>query len=557
MKILLRVVFWIFCCLSAGKSAGIVEISQNGKSHSLSSYFDICVDSTEGMSFLEISDPSNAIRFHPLNSVARRLGYSRYPLWIRCRMANASDEQIIQLIEFEYAALDTVEIFFPDGKGAFQRKLNGTLVPAKQRYVNFHTPVFPIPFAEHSETEIYFRVHTASSMIVNASIKSAHEYSEETGESLIYFGIYFGIFLALIMYHLSLFVTVRYIGYLYYSCHIFGYFLYQLVFYGFAQQLIFIDNVWFIGHFITFAVAWIFIFGSLVAQELLDTRRYHPAIHLTLSIIAGCAMCFPLLIFTGDRVIEYKLISIVGLIFPVLWIVVAGATLRQRYIPGYFFFIGICIVFIGFITRASRNIGFLPPTSLFTNGLMYANIFEAIFFAIGFGLRIKLTEDERVKEKELLRNKIASDLHDDVSATLSSIDFYSEALIKLNSIKGKKGQYLLQMISQSAREAKERITDIVWSINSNDDTWRSLLSKSRRFIEEMFDAKGIEYHVQIPKIIDIPLTIEHKHHVWLIMKELVINICRHSEAVHANVELQYHNKTLYLYIRDDGKGFEM
>ncbi|MEP5048235.1 MAG: histidine kinase, partial [Balneola sp.] len=71
-------------------------------------------------------------------------------------------------------------------------------------------------------------------------------------------------------------------------------------------------------------------------------------------------------------------------------------------------------------------------------------------------------------KEERTRNKIARDLHDDLSATLSSISFFSEAAKREDSNEPSR---FLQRIDESAIEAKEKINDIIWAIDPENDDW--------------------------------------------------------------------------------------
>jgi ligand-binding sensor domain-containing protein/signal transduction histidine kinase len=156
-------------------------------------------------------------------------------------------------------------------------------------------------------------------------------------------------------------------------------------------------------------------------------------------------------------------------------------------------------------------------------------------------------------KEERTRNKIARDLHDDLSATLSSISFFSEAA-KRNQLESS-GKYL-QRIDESAIEAKEKINDIIWAIDPENDDWEAFLTKCKRYAAEMFESKNIDYQINfgnaVYKITDYSL----RQDLWLVFKELVTNVVRHSEASNARVSLKKKKSVLQLIIEDDGIGLK-
>lgn len=157
-------------------------------------------------------------------------------------------------------------------------------------------------------------------------------------------------------------------------------------------------------------------------------------------------------------------------------------------------------------------------------------------------------------KEEQTRNKIAKDLHDDLSATLSSISFFSEAAKRGDSDKTRD---FLDRIDESAIEAKEKINDIIWAIDPDNDDWQSFLTKCKRYASEMFESKDIQYSIDIETKNDISINIEARKDLWLMFKEIVTNLVRHSEASNANVTFKSNKNVLSLIIVDDGKGFDV
>jgi len=154
-----------------------------------------------------------------------------------------------------------------------------------------------------------------------------------------------------------------------------------------------------------------------------------------------------------------------------------------------------------------------------------------------------------------IRNNIASDLHDEVSATLSSISYFAQA-IKSDSVTKDKNRFV-DLIANSAGDAKEKISDIVWAINPEHDDWQGFLSKCRRFASDLLESKEIEYSLKIDEYIPGKLDMQFRQHLWLIFKEMVTNAVRHSDAKNLDVILKNEQGTLKLVVQDDGQGMDV
>lgn len=166
--------------------------------------------------------------------------------------------------------------------------------------------------------------------------------------------------------------------------------------------------------------------------------------------------------------------------------------------------------------------------------------------------KIRINQILRVQR---IRNNIASDLHDEVSATLSSISYFAEA-IRSDRVTKDKNRFV-DLIANSAGDAKEKISDIVWAINPEHDDWQGFLSKCRRFASDLLESKEINYSLKIDEYIPGKLDMQFRQHLWLIFKEMVTNAVRHSEAKNLDVILKNEEGTLKLVVQDDGMGMDI
>lgn len=183
---------------------------------------------------------------------------------------------------------------------------------------------------------------------------------------------------------------------------------------------------------------------------------------------------------------------------------------------------------------------FILSVILLMAGLMYALFRYRMFYVL--------------KEEET-RNRIARDLHDDLSATLSSISFFSEAAKREKETSASHSRFL-KRIDESALEAKEKINDIIWAIDPGNDDWNAFIAKCKRYAAEMFESKNIDYAIEIDDSIITISNLALRQDLWLIFKEITTNVVRHSKATRAKVSLKKQGKTLYMSIEDNGIGLQ-
>ena len=101
------------------------------------------------------------------------------------------------------------------------------------------------------------------------------------------------------------------------------------------------------------------------------------------------------------------------------------------------------------------------------------------------------------------------------------------------------------------------MSDIVWSINPSKDHLSDLSQRMRRFAADILAAKSIRFHYQGND--DAASTVINsniRREVFLIFKESINNIVKHSSAQNVWVQLNVVAGVLNLTIRDDGSGFD-
>lgn len=212
----------------------------------------------------------------------------------------------------------------------------------------------------------------------------------------------------------------------------------------------------------------------------------------------------------------------------------------------------------------------------FSNMLPFAEIgivIEIICFTSGLSYKNKLIEKEKsisqeklitqLKENQFLnskmlniRNKISLDLHDEIGSTLSSISILSE--MALHEKKDTETASMLEEIKQNSISVMERMDDIVWNINPNNDSMEKLFLRIKIFAAKLFEAKGINYKITIDeKVNDINVLMEYRQHIYLIMKEAINNLVKYSDCTNAEINVSYDNNILAIVIKDNGKGYDI
>jgi signal transduction histidine kinase len=102
------------------------------------------------------------------------------------------------------------------------------------------------------------------------------------------------------------------------------------------------------------------------------------------------------------------------------------------------------------------------------------------------------------------------------------------------------------------------MSDIVWSINPSKDHLSDLTQRMRRFASDVLSQKGVKVSFKSPSASDeISLNSNVRREVFLVFKEAVNNVAKHSDATEVEIDLGVSQTDVLLTIKDNGKGFKV
>jgi two-component system, NarL family, sensor histidine kinase UhpB len=168
-----------------------------------------------------------------------------------------------------------------------------------------------------------------------------------------------------------------------------------------------------------------------------------------------------------------------------------------------------------------------------------------------------LSRSKRLLEIERVRNSIARDLHDDIGSTLSSINIVSQLALRQTNGHGN-GEDQFRKIAEQSGSILERMSDIVWSINPENDSLPMMVSRMKEFAAEILEPRNINYSFSGTETLNGEiLEVEQRKNVFLIFKEAINNAAKYSDASSIEITLLQKANVLRLEIRDNGRGFSI
>ncbi len=163
----------------------------------------------------------------------------------------------------------------------------------------------------------------------------------------------------------------------------------------------------------------------------------------------------------------------------------------------------------------------------------------------------------QIRSVERIRSKLSRDLHDDIGSTLSSINILSQmAKQQAPENSDARTAEALEKINERSQRLLDNMSDIVWSIKPENDTFDDMLTRMRQYATGILESKGIDYTIDFPsEKTDVKMPLEDKNNIYLIFKEAVNNLCKYAQCRHVHLTLRLENKKMNMVVQDNGIGF--
>lgn len=203
----------------------------------------------------------------------------------------------------------------------------------------------------------------------------------------------------------------------------------------------------------------------------------------------------------------------------------------------------------GMLSREQSSFSFeiLYPFYLRWWFLMLAAL---LLMAFGFFM-YRYFSIRRQVDIERMRVQIASDLHDDVGSSLTEIALQTDLLQA--GPENEEIKKTMKQLGEQSRKVVSSLDDIVWSIDSRNDTAGDLTDRMQDYINQVLSQKDIEVTYEFDDLkMQEKLPVDVKENVYLIFKESINNIAKHSNATKVRIRFAFSGKNYELTIYDNG-----
>lgn len=166
----------------------------------------------------------------------------------------------------------------------------------------------------------------------------------------------------------------------------------------------------------------------------------------------------------------------------------------------------------------------------------------------------------KVVEMQILNERkfLSSEIHDNLAQSVSSMKIGSEtALMFLDRGDMVALRENLERLEVIGLQAVKLLREEMLSLRVAQSETRGLLPSIKETLERYQDKWGVNTQLIIDQHSEPGVTIQAELQMMRILHECLSNVLRHASATEVEVELEQVERTLYVQIRDNGKGFDI
>ena len=514
------------------------------------------------------------------------LGYSRSAHWLRFTVDTAGEAADL-LLELAAPTLDQAQLFSPRPDGTYSIQTAGDQQPWASRSLLHRHLLFRVAVASGTPATFYLRVASSSLVMTPLTLWRPAQFEAVDARTTLVLGMFYGALVALFLYNLFLYFSLRDRAYLLYVSYLACFGLALSVFDGLAFQYLWPEHVIWANRALATMLLTTLALGSMFSQEFLGSNSFSPLAGKVQKTFAGASWLLALLAMTGT-VLEPRHFSMaitvlsLGGVPIILW--VALSAIARGYRPARYFLLAWSALLVCMLIAALRNLGLVPINIFSVYGLHFGLVLDGILLSTALADRIRALREEMIAAQrqlidaarhyqEVLERRAAElaasnrelenfsyTVAHDLRSPLRAIDGFSHLIgEEVGEKLGPDAQRDLGYISENARKMSQLIDGLldysrIGRVTPNETTvdMRALAQAVAQEVNR--DGVATIHAGMLPAVKADAMLLRQ---VWANLLENAVKFSAKHDAPAIWIECEANATELVFSVRDNGAGFDM
>ncbi|MFN3404306.1 MAG: 7TM diverse intracellular signaling domain-containing protein [Cytophagaceae bacterium] len=496
-------------------------------------------------------------------------GITKSAYWFKFEIQNNSNNDI-WFMEISNSYIHLNEAYYIKEDGSIEQIKSESEDKFKFRKIKSNQLAYPVNISKGEKITVYLRFTSKMYLSTNIQLVTIKDFYEHNHIKDIISGLYFGLLIALMIYNLFVYISLRDVTYLFYVIYTFFLGLHISNIKGYGFEYLWPDIPWLNNSTIYVAIAT--VFAVFFINKFLNVKKNSPLLYKIQFPFAIVSVVALILLTLGYEIEAFFLMAFnPGYIFYVF--ILGPYIYRTGFKPAIFFVVGFGFLIVEVVRFNLYQFGFLSVNFINEHALEIGSAFEAIMLSYALANKLQFYKKEKekaqqealnqaihfsqqlIESQENERKRVSLELHDSVGQDLIMI---KNKILLLKNQETANGKILL-----ADNDLTEMITDSIQEIRNISFGLRPFqldllgLSKAiQELIEEISEGGQIEIKSYIDNI-DSILSKESEINLYRIIQECLNNIIKHSGAKQAMVKITLSEWKIEIVVEDYGKGLNL
>ncbi len=516
------------------------------------------------LSFAEVLRSGEAFRASSI-PVPDFLGNFSKAIWYRFEAVNNSEDSA-WFLQIKGGYMHLLTLFQLSGNEVTDSLTLSSDSDVTNRPVRSNDLVFPAKLRPGERKVFYLRATSKSLIRASMSFNTMQTLYEKAVFTSYGDGFLTAVAVALLLYNLFVYFSLRERVYLYYIFYIFTTILHTNLVAG--QVLLFFPTLDFLSSNLLLPL--LAVFSIFFTNSFLQTQQYAPFIHKIRWYFMACFIAPVFLFLIQEYALAILITSSLMFLLFFYWMLAGIMAYRKGFQPAIYYIIGFGALTTMNLVFELKILGLVAESYWIDSALYIGSALEAVIlsFALASKINFYKKEKEQIQQKayqqavtfsrdlinmqEQERKRIASELHDSVGQKLILI---KNKVLRFTKSGSSGFQQNPEALAESVADAIQEIRSISYGLRPYQIDLLGLTQSIKSLVSESFDTLNVPYTLQVDNIDSIKDP-DMQINIYRIIQECINNIIKHAAATMVSIDVQKSDSQLNIHIADNGKGFD-
>ncbi|RTK98044.1 MAG: GGDEF domain-containing protein, partial [Neisseriaceae bacterium] len=321
------------------------------------------------------------------------------------------------LIGVNYPQIDWLDCYLLSPDGTLRQQYAGDKRPFGMRplpHRHFH---FRLDLPPGQRTTVYLRAQSGGTLLLPVQLLTPWQLQGLDHHQLLLSGIFIGTLLAMLLYNLLLFFSLREKTYLYYVLYIGSFGLAQATLYGYGSEYLWpahpLNDL-----ALPLATSLTGVFLGLFSRRFLELGSQWPAAERVINIFIGLFAVTAICTLFLDYQLVIKVAIGASLIGPAALFLIGARLWYGGYRPARYFLVAFAVLLLGFLANGLTSFNLTPDNLLSDYGMPVGSMLEITLLSFALAHRLKLAREDN----ERLQQQHAAELEQRVASRTRALD---------------------------------------------------------------------------------------------------------------------------------------